>query len=249
MLLRSLTIAALLGALAVAGGERALGQTAPVLSIDPPAQTVAVEGGAFEVRFLVDNVTNTQGLGGYTLLLGYDPSIVHALSVTDSGYVANTGNASLCPSSAIDNESGDLGLFCFTIPLLAEPGPQTSEPRVLTRVVFEAVATGTTVLDVSGSSAIDPQGNDLGATGVGGRVTVSTTGVAPEANDGPGGAPNSTVANRQPAQGTGDSSLPTLGAGPGPQPAGTRALIAAGLAASGFALASTGLLIERRRRG
>lgn len=244
MLIR-LAIALLLSSLAFAGRDRAHGQSAPVLSVDPPAQTVALGDGAFEVRLLIDDVTNAQGLGGYTLLMTYDPLVLRAQSVDDSGFIASTGNASFCPSSVVDNDSGDVALFCLTIPIFAEPGPQAAEPQVLTRIVFEPLADGVTVLDISGSNATDPQGNDLGSMTINGQVTVSieaTPGEGPDSDGGPSSGQEST-------RDAGNSALPNLGAGPGPRAGGAGAWAAWGLMVVGLMLASVGYLARAKRLG
>ncbi|MBI4571260.1 MAG: hypothetical protein HY723_04865, partial [Chloroflexi bacterium] len=150
-------------------------QQAPSLAVVPPSQTVALGEDSFDVSVTVDDVTN---LGGYTLVMTYDPDVLRALTITDSGLAGSTGNAVLCPASAIDNDAGRLAHFCFTIPLFAGPGPQTSEPQVLVMVRFEPVAEGTTTLDISDSSIIDPQGNGLGASTANGTVTLSS-GIGP----------------------------------------------------------------------
>ena len=149
----------LVALLLLTAGGHISAQEGPSISVDPVTQNVGSEDGAFEVRILVDDVTTDQGLGGYTLVMDYDPNVLHALTITDSGFVASTGNAVVCPASAIDNDAGRLAHFCFTIPIFSQPGPQTSDPQVLARVTFEPVGEGATSLDISGSTLADPQGN------------------------------------------------------------------------------------------
>ena len=169
---------ALLALLLLAGG-RASAQEGPSLSVDPVAQAVEPDAGPFEVRILVDDVTTPQGLGGYTLVMSYDPSVVQARTIADSGFVASTENPVICPSSGIDNDAGRLAHLCLTIPILAQPGPQTSEPRVLARITFEPVGEGLTTLDISETTLIDPEGNELAATATSGAVTVGS-GITPQ---------------------------------------------------------------------
>ena len=166
--------------------EGASAQTGPSLFIDPPARTVPLDGGAFDVRVMVDDVTNEQGLGGYTLVMIYDPSVVHARTVTDSGFVESTQNAVVC-TNGIDNDLGRLAQLCFTLSFFEQPGPQTSEPQLLATVTFEPVGEGTTSLDISSESTLtDARGNTLAATVSNGTVTVQrvlTPG--PNENQGP----------------------------------------------------------------
>ena len=165
-----------------------MAQESAILSIDPPAQTVGIDDGPFEVRVMVDNVTVPEGLGGYTVALSYDPEVIRALTIEDSGLLETTGNASVCPADAIDNDAGRLATICFTIPVLSEPGPQVSEPQVLTRITFEPVGEGTSELSLGDSSLVDPQGNGILVASIAGQVSVRA---APDADATP--TPSSSV--------------------------------------------------------
>ena len=145
--------------LVVAGAAEA--QEQPSLLVDPVSQTIEPEHGAFEVRILVDDLTADLGLSGYILDVRYDPGIVHALAVADSGFVASAGSPTTCPESRIDNAAGLLQYFCFTSRISSGPGAETSEPRPLASITFEPSGEGLTLLDISESSLIDAQGNNL----------------------------------------------------------------------------------------
>lgn len=228
---------AVLLVLAVAGGDGAA-QQAALLSVDPPALSVEVDQGAFEVGVTVDDVTNAQGLGGYTLVMRYDPAVVRGRTITDSGFVGSTENPVLCPASATDNENGILAHFCFTIPIFSEPGPTTTEPQVLSRITFEPVSEGTTTLDISETTVIDPQGNNLGATTSNGRVTVRAAGANGDAQPtSPAGDTNGTPAG---------SGLPSSGDGPDGGPGATLLYVALILVGVGALVALA--LVRRRRR-
>ncbi len=156
--------------LAVAGAAEA--QEEPSLLVDPVSQTIEPEAGAFEVRILVDDLTADLGLSGYTLAVRYDPGVVNALAVADSGFVASAGSPTTCPESRIDSEAGRLEFFCFTSQISSGPGAQTSEPQLLATITFEPSGEGLTLLDISQSSLIDAQGNDLAIGIASGEVTV-----------------------------------------------------------------------------
>ncbi len=162
-----LVLAALL---AVAGAAEA--QEEPSLLVDPVSQTIEPEEGAFEVRILVNDLTADLGLSGYTLAVRYDPGVVNALAVADSGFVASAGSPTTCPESTIDNDAGRLEFFCFTSQISSGPGAQTSEPQLLASITFEPSGEGLTLLDISQSSLIDAQGNDLAIGIANGEVTV-----------------------------------------------------------------------------
>ena len=147
-------------------------QDGPSLSVDPVSQTIEPGEGAFEVRILVDDLTTSLGLGGYALVVRYDPGVLHALSIADSGFVASAGNPTTCPDITIDNETGQLRQFCFTARTSAQPGPRTDEPEVLASITFEPSGEGLTLLDIGESMLIDPGGADLAIATVNGEVTV-----------------------------------------------------------------------------
>ena len=156
--------------LAVAGAAEA--QEEPSLLVDPASQTIEPEAGAFEVRILVDDITADLGLSGYALTVRYDPGVVHALAVDDSGFLASAGSPTTCPESKIDNDAGRLEFFCFTSQISSRPGAQANEPQLLASITFEPRGEGLTLLDISQSSLIDDQGNDLTISIAGGEVTV-----------------------------------------------------------------------------
>ena len=178
--------------LAVAGAAEA--QEEPSLLVDPISQTIEPEASAFEVRILIDDITADLGLSGYTLTVRYDPGVVHALAVTDSGFVARPGSPTTCPETRIDNEAGRLEYFCFTSRTSPRPGAETSEPQLLASITFEPSGEGLTLLDISQSSLIDAQASDLAISIVNGEVTVGfrspaqdTPGAQEQASDEGGG--------------------------------------------------------------
>ena len=241
MIKRGLVLA-LLAIFAFAAAGRLQAQEGPSLVIDPPSQTVALEDGPFDVRLMVDDVTTDQGLGGYTLVLIYDPAVIQGLTITDSGYVASTENAVLCPASAIDNEAGRLAHFCFTIPILSQPGPQITEPQVLVTIRFEPVAEGTTILDLSETTLIDPQGNGLAATTADGEVTVGERAADPSPAEDTESPEVSLTENER------DAALPITGDGPDGGTNWTRLLIALIVSAIGSAGVIAAVVTLRMRR-
>ena len=227
----------------VAGG-RAGAQEEAQLWVDPPAQNVGLGDVPFEVRVMVDNVTTADGLGGYTLVMNFDPAILKGRTITDTGYVASTGNPVICPASAIDNDEGVLAHLCFTLPIIPAPGPQASNPQALVRISFEPVAAGTATLDISETTIVDPQGNTLAATTTNGQVTVGGgPGAGPSVTEEPAGnSPTATPA-------AGGTQLPPSGSRPDDGTGPTAlyiGLIVAGIV--GLAALSAVTVIARRRR-
>ena len=144
----------------------------PSLLVDPANLTVNLNDGSFEVRLMVDGVKNENGIGGYTFVMAYDPAVLHGLAVVDSGYLASTDNIVICSDSGIDNDTGLLALFCFTLALFDDPlpGPRPSDPKLLTTVTFEPVGKGTATLLIGETTITDPQGNALAASTTAGEV-------------------------------------------------------------------------------
>lgn len=222
--------------------DRAGGQAPASLSLDPPAQTVFLEDGPFDVRLLVDDVTHQQGLGGYTLVLAYDPAIGRGLSVTDSGFVESTGNIVICPDTAIDHGAGRLAHACFTIPVLPEDGPRTSDPQLLATVRLEPIAEGATQLDIGESEIFLPDGRGLQVTTSDGRVTVQRRGGP--APPGQGGI----AATASPTADGDSGALPRVGSGGN---GGSNLWLYVGLGTGGallLALLGGGWELFRRRR-
>ena len=172
-MVRYLALLSVLTTLSIHGMAGA--QEGPALFVQPPTQTVGV-GETFEMDLMVANVTTPDGLGGYTLAVAYDPDVIHALAITDSGFVRSGGGQVICPSSGIDNDAGNLAHLCFTIPLIPEPGLTASDPEALVRVTFEAVGEGRSDLDIGETSIIDPHGNLLAVSRTNGEVVVQAAG-------------------------------------------------------------------------
>ena len=152
--------------------ESASAQEVATLAVDPPSLAIELEDGQFTLRITVDDVTADEGLGGYALVVSYDPDVIEALSVSDAGLFEGSENPALCPSSAIDNDEGILGHFCLSVPIIPQPGPRPTEPQVLAEVTFAPVAEGFAVIDISQTEILDPAGNELESTSVNGEVTV-----------------------------------------------------------------------------
>jgi hypothetical protein len=164
----------LAAAVVVVGTDHAGAQSAASLSVDPAEQAVTPDTASFEVRLLVDDVTAPRGLGGYTLVMEYDPSVVQGVVITDSGYLESTLSTVLCPSSATDNDAGRLAHFCFTVPIFGEEGLKPTEPQVLAHITLKPAGEGTTELDIRETELLDPEGNAIEATTTNGEVSVTS---------------------------------------------------------------------------
>ena len=234
----------------VGGGAHA--QERPSLAVEPAELTIGLDDGPFSIDVVVDDVTNEQGLGGYTLVMSYDPAIVSALAVEDGGFVTGGDNAVVCPSTGIDNDAGRLAIFCFTIPLFSEPGVTTATPRVLATVQFEPLALGATTLDISEATLTDGRGGALASVSINGTVTVASA-PPPDGNGTQDAGPTeaNTNAEAEPDGTTvaSGSGLPSAGAGSEAGGSGGPTALVWILAAGGAALAAfaaAGLWLHRR---
>lgn len=165
------------------------------LSIDPPTLSIEPGSGPLEVRVLVSGVTQEPGLGGYALALTFDPAVLRAVSVVDSGLLEETGNPVTCPASATDNDAGQLALFCLAAPIFGENGVLAGEAELLATITFEPVAEGVTSLDLTDSSLVDPGGGHLPTVTENGQVTVGEPAGAEPADAAPA-APREATAGR-----------------------------------------------------
>lgn len=159
---------------AISSALPAAAQEGATLSVDPVSQTLGPDAGRFEVNILVDGVTTAPGLGGYALVMSYNPDVLRALAIADSGFLEIAENPVICPSSAMDNDAGQLAHLCLTVPIFEEPGVRTDEPAVLVRITFEPAGEGTSPLDISGTSLIDPSGTDLPVATTNGQVIIGS---------------------------------------------------------------------------
>jgi hypothetical protein len=165
--------ASALGAVAIAWQAQAGAD--PVVSVGPESPTIPVDAASFQVDVFVDQVTNPTGLGGYDLMLSFDPAIIRAISVSDSGFVLSTGNIVVCVPSQIDNTAGWAMLSCVTVPLFVGDGPTTTVPQLLATATFQPVASGSSVLSLEGTNLYDPSGMPLEVTLEHSEVTIAPT--------------------------------------------------------------------------
>ncbi len=145
----------------------------PSIFVDPANQTVYLSDEPVEVRLMVDDVKDPDGLGGYTLVMTYDPAVLHAMEATDTGYAESTGNDVICLSGTVDNIMGRLGLWCFVFGFLPPVlGPQPNAPVAIAVVTFEPVGEGSTELGISGTSITNALGTTLAVSTTNGKVIV-----------------------------------------------------------------------------
>jgi hypothetical protein len=142
---------------------------AAAVSIDPALQGVLV-GEFFTVDVRVGNVNN---LGAYEFALEFDPDVVSYVTVTNGPFLGSSGRVVFCPDAITD--VGKLRFGCVT----SDGGtPGASGSGQLAQVVFQAVAPGTSPLDLTSVALTNPWGEEVSAATVGGSVSVSALGAS-----------------------------------------------------------------------
>jgi hypothetical protein len=142
---------------------------AAAVSIDPASQGVLV-GEFFTVDVQVGNVNN---LGAYEFALEFNPDVVSYVTVTNGPFLGSSGRLVFCPDAITD--VGKLRFGCVT----SDGGtPGASGSGQLAQVVFQAVAPGTSPLDLTMVALTNPWGEGISAATVGGSVSVSALGAS-----------------------------------------------------------------------
>ena len=127
---RMLLLAVLFGLLAVpASGS-------PILSLQPSTTSASV-GDTLSFDIVISDV---QDLIAFQFDLGFDPSIVHVVSVVEGAFLGSEGGSTFFVPGDIDNIAG---LLAFTGSALFGPVPGVTGGGTLATVTLTAVAAGT----------------------------------------------------------------------------------------------------------
>lgn len=142
------------------------GLVGATISISPASPVVNL-GDPVTVNLVLD--ATAQDLYGYQFSLGFDPTVLQAVSVTDGGLLGLTGNFS---GGTVDNTAGTLTLvFDF----LNGSVPGVAGPGTLASVGFQAIGVGVSTVDFLPTGDLvlsDSLGLELQSNGVGAQVQV-----------------------------------------------------------------------------
>jgi len=127
--------------------------TAPHLLADPvvsiqPAVTSAAPGSFFDVFVEIESVTD---LYAFQFDIGFDPAILAAANVTEGPFLPSAGATFFIPGT-IDNT---LGVISFTADSLTGAIPGASGTGILAALSFEALARGTSPLELANVILLD----------------------------------------------------------------------------------------------
>ncbi len=141
----------------------------PNVSVAPATATAGI-GADIALDVDASNVS-LPGLGGYVIVLQWNPAVLTLTSLIDSGWVPSGQVIVICTTPIIDNTNGTAELDCT--PLFGYgDGVTTSGPQALAHAVFQAKASGTSTIDLTGSSLVDPSSIEIASTLTNGSVTV-----------------------------------------------------------------------------
>lgn len=195
--LRILLVSATVIAVAVAMAQsRAQAADTAAISVSPASATASV-GDDVTLDVTVANVPSAPGLGGYVIVVQWDPAVLQLTSLADAGWVTGGNIIVVCDSAVINNGAGNAELDC-TPTLAFGTGVTTTAPHVVAQAVFHAKAPGTTAVNLTGSSVMNPSNIALTSTISGGSVTVAAAAPTPTPNATSTAQPTGTPATVQP---------------------------------------------------
>lgn len=155
-----------------------------VMSVTPATATASV-GDDIALDVNAANIAASPGLGGYLIVLTWDPAVLTLTSITDAGWVTGGQVVVVCSTPTIDNGAGTAEADCTPI-LSFGAGVSTSAPHALAHAVFHAKAAGTTGIDLTSSNLLNPSSVAMTSTLTGGSVTVVAPTSTPVSTPSPG---------------------------------------------------------------
>jgi Cohesin domain len=165
-------ILAAAAALLLPGFSRADGLT---VSVDSPASVS--QGDSFAVDV---NIADAIDIYDFQLDLTFDPSILQASDVLEGTFLSGGGSTFFFPGF-IDNSAGDI---TFNADTLVGAIPGVDGGGVLLQFDFDALAPGTSSLDIQSLILQDSLGNLIDGTVANGSVTVASGETVPSPEPG-----------------------------------------------------------------
>ena len=135
------------------------------LSVQPPTKTVG-QGSSFTVDI---SITGVSDLYAWGFDLGFDPTLIAAIGITEGPFLATGGPTFFIPG-IIDNVGGTIS---FNGDTLEGAIPGVNGGGVLATASFIAVAQGTSPINLFNTSLLDSNLGGIQADVTGGNVTVT----------------------------------------------------------------------------
>jgi hypothetical protein len=184
--------AMIFGAASLIWLARPAGAAGPAIAISP-ASANAAAGSDVTVEITADGVPASPGLGGYSIVVRWDPAVLSLASFDDTGWIEGGDVVVHCDiPTTIDNADGTAKADCSPERANGD-GLAATAPQALLRAVFHAEATGTTSIDLSDSYLLTPSAAPVSATLINGVVTIAA--LSPQ-------TPAATTADMTPAAST-----------------------------------------------
>ncbi len=146
-----------------ASSPRQTAAAGPTILVSPAAVSSGV-GQDVNIDIDVADIA-TPGLGGYVVVMRWDPAVLSLTSLSDSGWVTSGGLIVLCSAPTIDNTGGSAELDCTPFPFPPGDGVTTTAPHPIANAVFHTKSIGTTAIDLAPaptpSSLLDPAANEI----------------------------------------------------------------------------------------
>lgn len=140
------------------------------LEISSPSH-VSPSDDQFEAQVVVKNVTN---LGGFEIIVSFDPNVLRATSISKTDFLGSTGREVQCPDPTVEDAA--VRLLCVS--LRAQPaGPDGDGP--IATIGFETKSTGSTDISISPRThLLHPDASDITASQKDGHVRVESGGIS-----------------------------------------------------------------------
>jgi hypothetical protein len=142
---------------------------AGTIAVQPAAPTVTV-GQTFTLSV---NISGAADLYGYQFDLGFNPTVLQAISVTEGAFLGTGGPTIFLPGT-IDNVGGSI---TFNADILNGAVSGVNGSGDLLDVTFQALAAGSSGVPIFNLIAFDSFGLGLTETTAGSTVSVSASGV------------------------------------------------------------------------
>lgn len=140
-----------------------------VLSVSSP--TTVAQGSTFDVEV---NISGAADLLAYQLDLNFNPSVLQATGTITEGSFFQSGGGFV--PGTVDNTAGTI---TFNADTLLGPGPGLTGGGQLIVFEFNALAAGTSGLDLANTILLDSNFNNINFTSTNGSVTVTGSGPVP----------------------------------------------------------------------
>lgn len=161
------SVTAIIGLAGFKPDIRVNAQTVTEVSVDPQSQQISTNDAQISIK--ISNVTN---LGAYQFTLKFDPNLVTIKNGQDAGWLSSTG-LSIIPLSQIDNTAGTAIFAAYSMTNGSQSGP--SGTGNLVNIVFSPLKSGTTQLELTGLTLLNPNGSSITTTTTNGAIMILAT--------------------------------------------------------------------------